>query len=801
MENFNNADPATLSLEELQEQLILQEKIINNLRKRLSAKEEVIDNLQINNIESQKYILGVLEDLQQAKKRAENIQKSTIWRLTTPIRVSLEKFSFLRRIFRQSVELIRGAMTFKRTNKLAQDKITLYLSTDLQTVDLYADLQTAREINLPQAKDIKTNNNKFCTIFFVSGDPDTPGHQYRIERYAQAAKAAGYAVVVFPVNKSSEYLNQITISSIIFLWRTVWCKDILHIYETAKSFGAKIIFDIDDYMFDPKIACPEIIDSIRSANLAEIQFHYSQIYRCFAIADAASAPTDFLAAQMRSHFIPSFVLPNGFNETILLKSRLAVRARRQETSDGLIRIGYAAGTRTHQKDFSQASLAIAKILHEYPQCRLVLFYLAESEMLDLSEFFELQGLEHQIEWRSSVSLEELPAEIARFDINIAPLDFYSVFCNAKSELKYFEAALVEIPTIASPTDPYARAIQHQVTGFLAKNEVDWYDFLKLLIENPSIRQTIGIKAYYNCLWYFGPERRAQLMVSLVEQLRSNPQNVANAFELELARQNRKFTEPDIPGYQILFEKDNLQTSPVTIIVPLYNYAGNLEEALDSIKDQTFRNLDLIIVDDVSTDNSLNLAKKWIHANQERFNRVILAKNHCNSGLSLTRNVGFHLAESPYILSLNPDNKFLSNCVEECYNVLHKSTAAFVYPHIQEFDESKELRGIIKFHPSLLISLNYIGAIALIRKVAWVAVGGYLNTNVGWEDYEFWCKCVELGLFGIQVPKKLAYYQVHKAAMLRTFSDNRENRHQITDIMQEKHSWLYLDRFRRSASQV
>src|SRR5690242_6030364 len=108
MENFNN-NPSTHSLEELQVQLILQEKIINNLKKRLSAKEEVIDNLQINNIESQKYILGVLEDLQQAKKRAENIQKSTIWRLITPLRVSLEKFSFLRRVFRQSIELIQGA--------------------------------------------------------------------------------------------------------------------------------------------------------------------------------------------------------------------------------------------------------------------------------------------------------------------------------------------------------------------------------------------------------------------------------------------------------------------------------------------------------------------------------------------------------------------------------------------------------------------------------------------------------------------------------------------------------------------
>jgi glycosyltransferase involved in cell wall biosynthesis len=78
----------------------------------------------------------------------------------------------------------------------------------------------------------------------------------------------------------------------------------------------------------------------------------------------------------------------------------------------------------------------------------------------------LQGLHGQIEWREFVPLDQLPNEIAQFDVNLAPLEVGNPFCEAKSELKYFEAALAGVPTIASPTGPYRRAIRHGETGFL-----------------------------------------------------------------------------------------------------------------------------------------------------------------------------------------------------------------------------------------------------------------------------------------------------------------------------------------------
>jgi glycosyltransferase involved in cell wall biosynthesis len=162
---------------------------------------------------------------------------------------------------------------------------------------------------------------------------------------------------------------------------------------------------------------------------------------------------------------------------------------------------------------------IAQLLKENPHCRLVLFKMNARELLDTSEFPILKDVYAQIEWRERVNLLDLPKELARFDINLAPLEVDSAFCNAKSELKYFEAALVKVPTVASPTEPYQLAIQQGVTGFLADTSAQWYEILNQLVHNSELRQKIGQAAYEDVLWKYGPERRVELVKLMVEKLK------------------------------------------------------------------------------------------------------------------------------------------------------------------------------------------------------------------------------------------------------------------------------------------
>jgi hypothetical protein len=104
--------------------------------------------------------------------------------------------------------------------------------------------------------------------------------------------------------------------------------------------------------------------------------------------------------------------------------------------------------------------------------------------------------------------------------------------------------------------------------------------------------------------------------------------------------------------------------------------------------------------------------------------------------------------------------------------IEDSHSAFVFPQIETFGARRELIGCFDFDPARFIGGNYIDAMALIRKAAWAGVGGYEPIPFGWEDYDFWCKCVEYGLWGSHVPKLLAKYRVHDQSMLAKVTDVR-----------------------------
>jgi hypothetical protein len=384
--------------------------------------------------------------------------------------------------------------------------------------------------------------------------------------------------------------------------------------------------------------------------------------------------------------------------------------------------------------------------------------------------------------------------MARFSVNLAPLELGNPFCEAKSELKYFDAALVEVPTIATPTEPFRQAIRNGVTGFLAQNEREWTEAMTRLLDDAAFRKQIGRAAYHDILWRYGPERRLQLVSSMLEQTCFRGSRAVRSFGSEFAQGGaHSFSLPQIADHRIVFERDNLTQSRITIIVPLYNYANYVTEALESVRAQTLADVDVIVIDDRSTDNSLDLAAAWIEKWAERFNRAMLIQNDRNWGPSLTRNVGFANAESAYVLPLDADNCLLPTCAARCLEAIERSNSAFVFPHIQEFGTRNEVIGCFDFDPVKFVSGNYIDALALIRKSAWAAVGGYDQIPFGWEDYDFWCKFVEGGLWGERVPEILAKYRAHDRSLSRRHTDVRHNKARLMEELERRHPWLRLHR--------
>jgi glycosyltransferase involved in cell wall biosynthesis/SAM-dependent methyltransferase len=656
-----------------------------------------------------------------------------------------------------------------------------------------------REGRRPRAVPGRVAGDSSVRVLIVSGEPGTPGHRYRVVRLADAVgRLGGRASVVSLADASLPRLADLDDADVVVLWRTSWGPELTRVVARARQAGAVVVFDVDDLMVDPSLAVVDVVDGIRSQGLTEedAQYWFGTMHRAASESAACTCPTPELGRRLRELGVPSYVLPNGFDDDAVVRSRLAVRMRTSATSDGVCRIGYATGSLTHQRDFAMMAEPLAEVLRERPAARLVLY----RHTLRLEEFPAFDGLHDRVEWRNVVPLEELPFELARFDINLAPLEVGNAFCEAKSALKFFEAALVDVPTVASPTEPLRSAIVDGVTGFLAGDALQWRTVLAKLADDAELRRVVGREAGRSVVWRFGTLRRLQTVKSVLDQLLDPGIAGSEAFALETIRARQPETaSPVLADTRVVAVHDRLRESRVTVMVPVHDYAGVVVEALESVRAQTLENLDLVVVDDASSDESLSVVSAWVDANAARFNRVLVLCNTGNIGLAGTRNAGFDAAETPFVLPLDADNLLLPECCDHLLAVLQGSAAAFAYPRIPHFGEASELypddivRGYLPYVPQRLVGSNYIDAMAMVRKDAWFAAGGYRDGLHGWEDYDLWCRFAELGLPGVHLAEDLALYRAHGDSMLHTVTHQGDRIAEVHDAITTKHPWLELDK--------
>jgi glycosyltransferase involved in cell wall biosynthesis len=213
---------------------------------------------------------------------------------------------------------------------------------------------------------------------------------------------------------------------------------------------------------------------------------------------------------------------------------------------------------------------------------------------------------------------------------------------------------------------------------------------------------------------------------------------------------------------------------VSVVIPLYDQGHYLRDAIDSvIAASATLAVEVIVVDDHSTDTSLADAQA-IADELSWFPITIIAKA-ANGGLPAARNTGFGAARAPYVFALDADNVLYPTGLERL--VEHLAAAPddvlAAYGLLERFDEKGAL-GLTSHLPwdvGLLVHGAYIDAMALFRREAWTALGGYGADDgiYGWEDYDLWLRAAEHGQRASLVTAVVGRYREQPGSM-RKISD-------------------------------
>ena len=358
-------------------------------------------------------------------------------------------------------------------------------------------------------------------ILFVSGlGGDT--RRYRCAHHQQQLALHGITSVLCEADEARLYAEAAA-CDLVILHRVAWSPRIRDVVELAHSRGLPAVFETDDLIF-----APELYDRI--AFLDTLTPDAAQRFRAdlvgqaqtFARCDCVLTSTEYLAEAAARRGKPAYVQRNAASAEMVAAAEGAYALRQARLADAKagetpalqspVVIGYFSGTGSHNRDFSVVAPVLAELMGVYPHL-----------WLHISGHLEIGGAllayTDGIRRAPFVDWRELPNLVAQIDINLAPLELDNPFCQAKSEIKYSEAALVGVPTVASPTQAYAYAVEDGRTGFLAATPDEWRRALIRLIEQPQVREQMGETARRAVYAAYLPEKAGEALVAVLNTIR------------------------------------------------------------------------------------------------------------------------------------------------------------------------------------------------------------------------------------------------------------------------------------------
>ncbi|NNH79048.1 glycosyltransferase [Acinetobacter sp. ANC 5380] len=204
---------------------------------------------------------------------------------------------------------------------------------------------------------------------------------------------------------------------------------------------------------------------------------------------------------------------------------------------------------------------------------------------------------------------------------------------------------------------------------------------------------------------------------------------------------------------------------VSIIIPCYNHEKFVQDSIKSVIAQTYKNIELIIIDDGSKDSSIEKIKEMAPLCEQRFTRFEF-RHRSNKGLSATLNEALEWSYGEYLCSLASDDIMLENRIDDQVKLLNNKKIVAVFGSVYLIDEENQNIGeerIVKSHlydfkSIILNECQIFSPTQMIRSEHLKKVGGYKDGLII-EDWYMWLKLAEIGDL-LVVPDFFAKYRQH-----------------------------------------
>ncbi len=408
-----------------------------------------------------------------------------------------------------------------------------------------------------------------------------------------------------------------------------------------RRYSNKLVYDFDDaIMYD--VGKPDKLSLKRQ----------KAFQRTASIADMVIAGNHYLAEHTTKYNNNVEVLPTGLDTK-------PYRIERKNKTGKYIRLVWI-GSKSTLRYLAEIKPVLEEIGSRFENVVLRII---------CDQFFELQNMKVE---KRIWSMKTEVSDLINSDIGLAPLPD-NRFTRGKCGFKILQYAAAGLPIVTSPVGVNSEYVKNNVTGFHASSTSQWIDRIAKLIKNADMRKQMGNA---------GRDYVRKYDIDIIGS------NLNCLLEKYIERKEPKTGEIfEFPG--VVTKKSSDSYKPiVSICIPTYNRKEYLRETIDSILTQTYKDFEIVIVDDGSTDGTEEMIKE--------LDFPITYYWQQNSGDAAARNKLIELAKGKYISFIDSDDLLMPDAIERLISVMETENGeVIVYGSYYRIDENGKIYGRCK----------------------------------------------------------------------------------------------------------